>query len=443
MKPIKNTILCTVLLSISLFSCSTSVQEDLNIDQEDSIETEKRPNILFVIADDMGLDATPGYAIGTVKPYMPNLQNLIDSGVRFNNLWSSPTCSPTRASILTGKYAIRNGVVKVGDVLSTSQTSLHSYINTNTNAAYSTAVIGKWHLSTDSTHPNDMGIPYYAGSLGGGLATYTNWTLNINGQTQESSDYITTKTTDLAIDWIENQTKPWFLWLAYNAPHPPFHLPPSDLHHQGDLPIDQLSIDNNPLPYYMAMIEALDTEYGRLLASMTQEEKDNTLIIFIGDNGTPNQVLQEYRRGKGTIYQGGINVPMIIAGKGVTRINKTEDALINTTDLFATLSEISGVDINNINDSKSFKSLLTTSNNTNSRDYVFVEDGNDDGTIDYTIRNTTHKYVLFENGNEAFYNLTSDPFETENLLRNNASSLNTTDTEIKNTLITKMTTIRN
>ena len=83
-----------------------------------------------------------------------------------------------------------------------------------------------------------MGIDYYAGSLTGGLQSYWNWNLNINGQTNSSSEYVTTKTTDLAIDWVDAQTKPWFLWLAYSAPHPPFHLPPNDLHSQGALPAD-------------------------------------------------------------------------------------------------------------------------------------------------------------------------------------------------------------
>jgi arylsulfatase A-like enzyme len=431
------------LFSCFIISCSPSSNEIIvKEDEPDEVPVgnETAPNILFVIADDMGLDASPGYSIGTQKPQMPNIQDLINKGVRFNNVWSSPTCSPTRASILTGKYAIRNGVIKVSDVLSTSETSLHKYIETNTNSEYSSAVIGKWHLSNNENHPNDMGINYYAGSLGGGLQSYSNWSLNINGQTEVSTDYVTTKTTDLAIDWISNQTKPWFLWLAYNAPHPPFHLPPNELHSQGVLPTDQASIDANPLPYYLAMIEAMDTEYGRLLNSMTQAEKDNTIIVFIGDNGTPNQVLQGFSRGKGTIYQGGISVPMIISGKGVTRFNETDEALINTTDLFATIANIAGVNISSINDSKSFKSLLTSQTNANKRDYTFVEDGNDNGSVDFTIRNASHKYILFENGNEALFNLANDPLETTNLM---STVLSSSDNTIKNELATKLTEIRN
>ncbi|MCF2875802.1 MULTISPECIES: sulfatase-like hydrolase/transferase [unclassified Tenacibaculum] len=426
-----------------IISCSSS--DSIVNENPDGNPTQNgsAPNILFVIADDMGLDATPGYSIGNQKPTMPNLQNLINSGVRFNNAWSNPTCSPTRASIITGKYGIRNGVLKVDDPLSTSEVALQDYIKSNASNSYSSAVIGKWHLSKNANHPNNMGIDYYAGPLSGGLQSYTNWNLTINGQTQTSTEYATTKVTDLAIDWVKDQTKPWFLWLAYNAPHTPFHLPPNDLHSQGALPSDQASIDANPLPYYLAMIEAMDSEYGRLLSSMSQEVRDNTIIIFIGDNGTPNQVLQGYKKGKGTLFQGGINIPMIIGGKGVTRFNQTEDALINLTDLFATIADIAGVSVSSIHDSRSFKSLLTQNTNDNSRDYTFIEDGNDDGTVDYTIRNATHKYILYNDGSEALFNLASDPFENTNFMNANQLPLSAANSAMKDELSAKLTEIRN
>ena len=98
-------------------------------------------NVLLIIVDDVGLDATIGYNVGYQKPNMPNLQNLINSGVKFNNVWSNPVCSPTRSTILTGKYGYRTSILNVGDELSTSETSLHNYLTTNTN--YSSALVGK------------------------------------------------------------------------------------------------------------------------------------------------------------------------------------------------------------------------------------------------------------------------------------------------------------
>ena len=322
--------------------------------------TANKPNILLIIADDMGLDACPGYNVGSSKPTMPNLQQLINSGVRYNNFWSYPVCTPTRSSILTGKYGFRTNVLKVDDVLSTTETPLQSYLDNNTGNAYAHAVIGKWHLSRTASHPTDMGVGYYAGLLTGGASSYTNWRLTENGITSISTEYITSKITDLAIDWKTSQTKPWFLWLAYTAPHTPFHLPPDSLHSQGILPTDSSSIAANPLPYYLAMMEAMDHEIGRLFNSMSQAERDNTVIIFIGDNGSPGEVVQQYPsvRAKGSVFQGGVNVPMIVSGYGVNRAGQTDDALLNTTDLFATITDIAGTGTTDIHDSKSFKTFL-------------------------------------------------------------------------------------
>jgi arylsulfatase A-like enzyme len=424
-----------------LLSCGNN---DVAIATDDSpTSTRSKPNILLVIADDMGLDATPGYTIGSIKPNMPTLQTMMNSGIRFNNLWSNPVCTPTRGTILTGKYGFRTNVLKVGDEMPTSEISLQRQLDNN-GSGYNHAVIGKWHLSSDSNHLTNMGIDYYAGLLNGGVQSYTNWNLTENGQTNTSTEYTTTKFTDLAINWINQQSQPWFLWLAYNAPHTPFHLPPNDLHTQGNLPSDQASIDNNPMPYYMAMLEAMDTEMGRLISSMSEAERENTVIIFIGDNGTPNQVVQEFSRSraKGSVYQGGVNVPMVISGKDINRINAIEEALINTTDLFATILEFAGNSTTEINDSKSFKGLLANSN-TATRDYIYAEVGKDNGGTDYTIRNATHKYILFNNGSEALYNLSINPLENPNLLSASQLPISSSDTSIKDELIDELNRIRN
>ena len=432
----------TGILAFLIFSSCNS--DDAATETSDPIPTPSSPNILLIIADDMGLDATPGYSVGTSKPTMPNLQDLMNSGVRFNNVWSNPVCTPTRATILTGKYGFRTNVINVGDVLSTSETSIYKVLNTNA-PEYSHAVIGKWHLSSDPTHPTAMGVDYFAGLLGGGVQSYTNWDLNENGVTTTSTAYTTTKFTDLAIDWVSAQSQPWFLWLAYNAPHTPFHLPPTNLHNQGDLPADDASIEANPLPYYHAMIEAMDSEIGRLLSTMTQEERDNTLIIFVGDNGTPSKVVQGYNsnRAKGSIYQGGVNVPMVISGKNVTRMNDTEDALISTTDLFATIAEVAGTASYDSGDSRSFLDLLSSSNS-KGRDFVYTEKYNAQTQgPDYTIRNATHKYIYFNTGAEALYNLIENPLESPNLLNENQLPLSASDAAIKLSLTTELSSLRN
>ncbi len=432
-------LLCLFIIIPLAFSCSG----DLNTTASSENNNATKPNILLIIADDMGLDATPVYNIGIEKPTMPNLESMTSNGIRFNNLWSYPTCTPTRSSIITGKYGFRTNVMKVDDELSMSETSLQKYLD-NSSSGYNHAIIGKWHLSKEANHPTNMGVGYYAGLLTGGVNSYTNWNFTENGQTSTSSEYTTTKFTDLAINWVDNQTEPWFLWLAYNAPHTPFHLPPNDLHTKGLLPTDEASINANPLPYYMAMLEAMDTEIGRLLNSMSEIEKENTVIIFIGDNGTPGQVVQEYssQRSKGTVYQGGVNVPMIISGKGITRINETEEALINTTDIFATVTDLAETGTSQIHDSKSFKELFTISN-TNFRDFVYTEIGNDSGGSDCTIRNATHKYILFDNGDEALYDLTNTFIESSNLLNYSQLPLNNASSQAKDLLTSELNTLKN
>ena len=231
----KTSFLATFLIiSFLFYNCDSSTETNEPTDiTEDIDDTEpvlsSSPNILLIIADDFGKDATPNYTEGSIKPTMPNLESLISSGITFDNLWSYPVCTPTRASILTGKYGLRTEVLQVGDQISTSETSIQEYLDINTQNEYATALIGKWHLSNNAQDPSSMGIDYFAGLLQGGVQSYTNWNLVENGQSTTSSEYTTTKFTDLAINWVEDQTKPWFLWLAYNAPHTPFHLAPSNL----------------------------------------------------------------------------------------------------------------------------------------------------------------------------------------------------------------------
>ena len=392
------------------------------------------PNILLIIADDMGLDATNGYPEGNQKPTTPHLDEFMNSGLKFTNLWVNPVCSPTRSSIITGKYGYTTDVLTAGDDLSSEHQILQAYINDKTANKYATAVVGKWHLAQgNSFNPETLGIDYYAGLLSGAASSYTAWKFINDGVTTIETEYITKKFTDLAIDWVEDQDKPWFLWLAYNAPHFPLHLPPNEMHSQGVLPSDEASIDANPLPYYLAAIEAMDYQIGRLLEGISQEELDNTIIIFIGDNGTPGRVAQlpfGMGKAKGSVYQGGVNVPMFVSGATLTRTG-TEEALLNGTDLFATIANIAGADVETINDSKNFSSLFKTSN-PNFRDYTYSEIRDDGNNIDrWCIRNTTFKFIQLSDGTKEFYNIITDPYETENLLD---GSLTNTQLEHKENL---------
>ncbi len=419
-----------------LFSCSKD--EDFDVTTPNPT-TSTSPNILFIIADDLGKDAIKGFSEGSIKPNTPNIDAIRNAGLTFSNFWVYPTCSPTRASILTGKYGYRTNVKWAGDVLSSSETSLQKYISNQTNNKYATAIVGKWHLSgNDATfNPEVFGIDYYAGLIRGEAQSYFNWMLTEDGVSTLNTEYTTTKFTDLAINWKNTQSKPWFLWLAYNAPHTPFHVPPSTMHSQGNLPTYVTGM--NATPYYMAAIEAMDYQIGRFINSMSASEKANTIIIFIGDNGTPNEVAQSPYLSttvKGTLYQGGINVPMFISGNGVSRTG-IDNNLITSSDLFSTIAQIAGVSTSQIYDSKSFKSLFTQSSII--RNYQYAE--KNDGTVNnWTISNGSYKLIEYATGNKELYYLINDPYEQNNLMNGTLSS---TQTTAKTALEAELLNIRN
>jgi arylsulfatase B len=382
-------------------------------------EEQVAPNILLVIADDLGLDASNQYDVSQQRPSTPELDSIAANGLVFDNAWSNPTCSPTRAGILTGKHGVHTGVLEPGDVLSTDETSLQSYIEQHLPGKYAQAVIGKWHLAAprDRSHPANLGIDHFAGILGGGVEDYQDWTLTANDEESNETRYVTSKLVDLAVEWTSSQQDPWFLWLAFNAPHTPFHLPPTELHNR-DLSGTSGDITANPLDYYFAAIEAMDMEIGRLLDSLDEETRDNTIIIFVGDNGTPGQVAQapfSRTKAKGSLYQGGINIPLFVSGPGVTRVQQRETSLVNTLDLYSTIAALAGVNVDKVHDSQSWIDLHSQASAASERLTQYSEKSDDNGE-QWTISDGAYKLIESDSGAQELYQLGSDPFETNDLV---------------------------
>ncbi|RZK61383.1 MAG: sulfatase, partial [Pedobacter sp.] len=223
-----------------------------------------------------------------------------------------------------------------------------------------------------------------------------------------------------SVSWIKQQTKPFFLWLALNAPHTPFHRPPLNLISDKTLVDNQAAINSNPLPYYLASIEAMDKEIARLITSLTEEQRKNTIFIFMGDNGTPSRVAQKpFTRStaKSSLFQGGINTPLIVSGRNVTRKNVTETAMVQATDMFATLADIATVSSGDTKDGQSILPLFNNANATK-RTFAYSEffGSGQSSNNGYTVRNGAYKFIHLENGKEYLFKISVDPFEFANLL---------------------------
>lgn len=396
-------------------------------------------NVLLIIADDLGIFdiACEDRFTSNETTQTPHINSLCDSGLVFTNLWVNPTCSPTRASILTGRYGFRTGVgapcgSEENPALSTKELTIPMVLASHN---INSAAIGKWHLSdrkdTHFKHPNQLGFDYYSGIYTGGVKNYFNYEKIEQGQRKTSTQYSTTDIVDDAIYWINKQDHSWFLYLAFNAPHTPFHLPPNDLH-EYKLSGTKKDINKQPRLYYEAAIEAMDTEIGRLMHALSHQ-LPYTDIIFMGDNGAPGKVIQPpYNKhtAKASLYQGGIHVPMVIAGPSVHHIADIEPALVNGVDLYATVINLFGLTVPNLleTDSVSLMPYLTNKTQPPLRQFVYSEQfgyqkknkngGNrfkQKNQNGYTIRNNNLKIIFFDQQKPICFDMKKDPFEKKNI----------------------------
>ncbi len=407
------------------------------------VDVNAQNNVLLIIADDLGVDYLQSYNLGNDPAPTPVIDSLAANGLQFANAWTNPICSPSRANILTGKYAFRTGIGTAitgngNTSLDTAEYTLPKSIKAQSNA--STAMVGKWHLGHHSQshriNPNKCGFDHYEGSIGGQLENYFYWSKTTNGsQSLQFNKYATSVAVDDAIEWVDDQSNNWFLALTFNAPHVPFHKPPNNLHSFDTLSSNLFNISQNPIPYFKAMVESMDTEIGRFLSHLSLVgELANTDIIFIGDNGTDSDVVQApfiVTHSKGTMYNGGVQVPLIISGPSVVQSGREDDVLVNSTDLYHTILELMGGNISNLpadvaTDSRSLMSVINNANDTqNHRDWIYgdlfrpiadVKDGK-------AISDGTYKLIYFDNGITEFYNIKTDYHEENGLDIDNLTSI--------------------
>ncbi len=382
-----------------------------------------RPNILIVIADDLGKENVGAYGLRP-DPHTPNIDALAARGARFNRFWAEPVCSPLRACVQTGRYGIRTGIGEVIDydfdiyALPLAEVTIPELLGPT---GYANAMTGKWHLSTKAIGadfgPNLQGWSHFDGHLSGFVGntdeTYYHWSRTTDGYTRFENSYATTVQINAAIDAVKSLPSPWVIVCATNAPHWPFHVPPQEL-----TPSFQVTEESSPTDKYHADIEALDTEFGRLLAVLPRQ----TVVMFLGDNGTPNGVNDgpyPQNRTKGTVYQGGIETPLIVAGFGVTA-GRVIDAPISAVDVFATTTDFAGVKVPSNVDGVSFRRLLTNGGlPTGSISYAEQFGPNGPGPFTYRDRAITDgrfKLIRHQSALDEYYDLSSDPYEQTNII---------------------------
>ncbi|MDA1266085.1 MAG: sulfatase-like hydrolase/transferase [Planctomycetota bacterium] len=394
-------------------------------------------NILVVIADDMGVDRLGIYGEHPNPGVTPNLDQLAARGLLFRNAWIHPGCTPSRASMLTGRLPSRHGLgaILTADTplgLPLQEITIPEMLDIGTGSAYTSFAVGKWHIAgstDDMLHPLRQGFHHHSGSKEN-IGDYEHWRKYVNGSSAITTTYATTDTTDDAITQIALSPEPWFGWLAYNAPHSPHHAPPTSLSSSFNLSGNP---NLTPVEHTKAAIEAMDTEIGRLLRNIDSGVLSRTTIIFLGDNGTTSQATDapfDPGQAKGTAYEGGVNVPFFVTGPHVAQPGSETAGLVMGVDLFATVADIAGVDLTPLgieHDSVSFLSYLSTPNQPTLREYAFTENFTPNGFGPYVrrwigFRGDRYKIVMLSQDVPvpglmlSLFDLQADPFEQNNLL---------------------------
>jgi len=401
-------------------------------------KTINRPNILMILVDDLGYGDLSSYGAKDIQT--PNIDKLIASGMRFDNFYANcPVCSPTRASLLSGRYP---DLVGVPGVIRTHLTNSWGYLSPHTvllpkllkPAGYHTAIVGKWHLGLESPNtPNERGFDHFHGFLGDMMDDYYNHRrhgnnyMRLNNKEIDPEGHATDLFTQWSVDYINSCAKkaqPFFLYLAYNAPHSPIQ-PPADWIERIKNREKNISDKRAKL---VALIEHLDDGIGRVIAALKNSSQNtNTLIIFTSDNGGQLSVGANngnLRAGKQDMYEGGIREPMCAVWSGKIESGSRSNRVALTMDLYPTICDAAGAYIEHKIDGRSILPTLLGKNQPEEDRFLFwvrrEGGGRYGGRAYYAARYGDYKLVQ----NSPFeplelYNLKDDPREQNPLDKKN------------------------
>lgn len=337
-------------------------------------ESAQKNNVVLILADDLGWSDLACY--GSDLHETPHLDRLAGEQIRFNQAYAaSPVCTPTRASILTGRHPARlnmtiwrENALNRGnrrllepvtlDALPLEETTLAEVLK---QAGYYTAHVGKWHLGSAEAYPQSHGFDVnIGGTLWGapqsffypfkGDQYFSDWRYVPDLEPGEEGDYLTDRLTDKAIEIMDRCAgeQPFYINLWYHSVHTPIEGKPALVQKYKDK-IKRVRPVNHLNPDYAAMVESLDENVGRVLTRLDELGlRNQTLVVFLSDNGgfingsrlqngmpvTSNAPL---RSGKGSCYEGGIRVPMIIDLPGANQKPRVVETPVTTCDLFPTI----------------------------------------------------------------------------------------------------------
>ncbi|HLG81172.1 MAG TPA: arylsulfatase [Bradyrhizobium sp.] len=335
---------------------------------------EQRPNIIIILADDLG-NADLGYRGSDIKT--PNIDQLAKSGVRLESFHGMPVCTPARAALMTGRYPMRYGLQTLVIFpnhtygLPTEERTLPQALK---EAGYSTAMVGKWHLghADKKFWPQNRGFDYFYGNTVGEVDYFTHKRAGIvdwqrNGTFIDEKGYVLTLDGDEAVKLIDKQPKdkPFILYFASLAPHAPYQAQKADEDRYA------ATIKDPTRRTYAAMITSLDDQVGRIVAELDKRGmRDNTLIIFSSDNGGPRNAVVasgahskeertesgvkegslpasngNLRGGKGSLYEGGVRVPTIFNWPAKLKPRVVNEPL-HMVDIMPTVLALAGSKVN-------------------------------------------------------------------------------------------------
>jgi arylsulfatase A-like enzyme len=330
-----------------------------------TLRADTRPNVILILTDDQGHGDLGFHHNPMIRT--PNLDRLAREGVRFERFHVNPVCSPTRASLMTGRYYYRTGVVDTFLGRSMMHPDEVTIAQMLADTGYRNAIFGKWHLGDNyPMRAMDKGFQESLVLNGGGLAqpgdppfevhpdgAYFDPWLRHNGEWVRKKGYVTDVITDAALDFIGTKSsKPFFVYLPYNAPHTPLQVPEKYYARYKDADLRVPQTEGHPVPRFdqettarvYAMVECIDDNVGRVLAKLDELKLANdTVVIFLTDNGPqqPRYVSGMLDR-KGNTHEGGVRVPFFVRWPGHFQAGRAVDRIAAHIDVLPTLLELCG-----------------------------------------------------------------------------------------------------